>query len=1079
MTPNNPNGCAVFPAHWELGDYVEAFEQARLRGEVDLADFLPPAEHPLYRGVLLELIRVDLDHGWRTGRPRPLPDYQGRFPDLFADPVALKEVAFDEYRLRRRAGENPRPDDYKRRYGVSTAGWPPPFLEGDKRPRLIPCSEPGQPTRAREELTRVARAYREFRNAPPTQAAVNAPWNWEGEAPVESGAASEPTDLFRDLHRADPEAADRLSRALTSFPAVGSEFQGFRLLEELGQGAFGKVFLAQQGELANRWVALKIATDLFGESQLLAQLQHTHIVPIHSVHHAPPFQAVCMPYYGCTTLADVLREFAAAQRLPLSGAGLVEILHRRRAGLTQRSGQDLPLPTGTGLALLEQMTYVQAILWLGCRLADGLAHAHDRGILHRDLKPANVLLSEDGQPMLLDFNLSADTKLRGSAAAAAVGGTLPYMAPEQLEAIREGRQPADPRSDLYSFGVILYELLTGLPPFPRDMPLPLMDTVERMIADRRHRPRVRPHNQAVSPALEAILLHCLEPDSTRRYQSARELADDLQRQLENQPLRHAREPSLRERTQKWVRRHPRLASWSTLATVGGTLLLTLALLLGYQAYQSAQREQAQQTFHWFQEEMRSARFLLNTHGTDREKRRQGLASCERVLERYQVLRLPSWQQSPLLDALRAGEQQQLREDVGEILWLLARTTLADAAGPEPIERALHLNALAETCYAAGEPPPTLWSQRAECLRRLGRENEARFWAQRAEQVLLRTARDHYLRGTELVVQGRLAEALPLLAAATDQDPRHFWAWFIRGVCHDQLAQATEAVSCYTFCIALWPEYPWSYFNRGLVYLRQRDHDRAGADFDRAGQLEPQHPDIHLHRALAHQGQGNYQEAIADLTAALDHGASACRVHFLRARIRELAGDPEGARRDRQEGLRRQPGDEHDWLARGLARLTEDPAGAAADFRQALALNPRSLPALQNLAHVLADTPGGLDEAIQLLHRTVRLYPGYVPARSGRGVLLARKGEREPALRDAQEALRRDSSPRILYQVAGIYAQTSRLEAEDREEAFRLLSAALRTGFGFELLDRDRDLDPLRDRPQFRRLIETAQTSLAR
>src|SRR5204863_676547 len=123
-----------------------------------------------------------------------------------------------------------------------------------------------------------------------------------------------------------------------------------------------------------------------------------------------------------------------------------------------------PLTTDKHVLLdkLEGLSYVEAVLWLGARLADGLTHAHERGVVHRDLKPANVLLTDDGQPMLLDFNLSDDQRLRGSAPAAQVGGTLPYMPPEQLEAFQHGKAaPADPRGDLFSLGVILYELLTG------------------------------------------------------------------------------------------------------------------------------------------------------------------------------------------------------------------------------------------------------------------------------------------------------------------------------------------------------------------------------------------------------------------------------------------------------------------------------------------------------------------------------------------------------------------------------------------------------------------------------------------
>src|SRR6266852_3598319 len=109
----------------ELGDYVETFEEAYARdGVADLADFLPEREHPLFGPVLVELIRVDLDLGWLHGRPRPLQDYLRRFPELFAAANHLSDIAFEEHRLRRRAGENSLPAEYRARYGVNVSSWP-------------------------------------------------------------------------------------------------------------------------------------------------------------------------------------------------------------------------------------------------------------------------------------------------------------------------------------------------------------------------------------------------------------------------------------------------------------------------------------------------------------------------------------------------------------------------------------------------------------------------------------------------------------------------------------------------------------------------------------------------------------------------------------------------------------------------------------------------------------------------------------------------------------------------------------------------------------------------------------------
>src|SRR5262249_15191706 len=177
------------------------------------------------------------------------------------------------------------------------------------------------------------------------------------------------------------------------------------------------------------------------------------------------------------------------------------------------------------------------------------------------------------QPMLLDFNLSEDAKLSG--APARVGGTLSYMAPEQLEAFQGKASRVDGRGDIYSLALVLYELLTGRHPFA-PLPGPISGVVPKRV-EQRHGPPpgLRCWNQAVSPAVEAIIRRCLEPDPQQRYPSARALQEDLDRQLADLPLRHTREPSAGERFGKWRRRHPQLTTAGLVTTAAAAFLLAL------------------------------------------------------------------------------------------------------------------------------------------------------------------------------------------------------------------------------------------------------------------------------------------------------------------------------------------------------------------------------------------------------------------------------------------------------------------------------------------------------------------------
>src|SRR5262245_6173306 len=306
---------------------------------------------------------------------------------------------------------------------------------------------------------------------------------------------------------------------------------------------------------------------------------HTNIFPIYAVYQAGPLQAICMPYFGSVTLARVISDLARDPRqLPQTGRGLLSTLFETRVnGSVPAKVNDDPAPPANdeppSLTALGRMSQVEAALWITARLADGLAHAHERGILHCDLKPANVLLSDDGQPMLLDFNVAAERKAVKAKKAVRLGGTLPYMAPEYLSLLHNDNGELTPRSDLFSLGVVLYELLTGTDPYP-GLAADAAPVGAYLAAHSKLPERPSQRNPAVTPAVDAIVLKLLDPDPARRYAEAAHLREDLERQLDNRPLAYTTGKSPRERLRKWRRRNPR---FTTAIAVGLAALMFLIL----------------------------------------------------------------------------------------------------------------------------------------------------------------------------------------------------------------------------------------------------------------------------------------------------------------------------------------------------------------------------------------------------------------------------------------------------------------------------------------------------------------------
>ncbi|OXR42187.1 Serine/threonine-protein kinase PknB [Nocardia cerradoensis] len=311
----------------------------------------------------------------------------------------------------------------------------------------------------------------------------------------------------------------------------GDRIDDFDLLLELGHGAFAKVFLARQRSM-QRLVAVKISTDHGTEPQTLAQLDHEFIVRVYDQRVLPEvgLKLLYMQYVPGGTLASVLPRVRATAPERRSGRLLLDAVDE---ALEDKG--EIPTSSSRAREEIAALSWPETVAWLGRRLAEALAYAERRGVLHRDIKPANVLLAADGAPKLADFNISFSDHVAGSSPVAYFGGSLAYMSPEHLEASHPELpgtvDDLDTRSDIYALGVMLWELLTGRRPFAPTEAKDSQGSVEELLEMRR-RPIAPPFLDdlpADCPAtLRRVLLTCLAPERTDRWNNGAELAQQFE-----------------------------------------------------------------------------------------------------------------------------------------------------------------------------------------------------------------------------------------------------------------------------------------------------------------------------------------------------------------------------------------------------------------------------------------------------------------------------------------------------------------------------------------------------------------------
>ncbi len=376
----------------------------------------------------------------------------------------------------------------------------------------------------------------------------------------------------------------------------------FEIVRELGRGGMGIVYETRQISL-NRKVALKVLGTSLGmtakavirfrrEAEAAARLHHTNIVPIYATgeHEGTHFYA--MELVEGPSLNFVIRQLRTGgldgRQSPDDNKAVAG--HDAEASTTQQPRHDTPAAVGESTAsvipawvaqtlcpesssktsssgvaessstLAAGNDYIDTVAKMISDVADALDYAHNHGVIHRDMKPSKLLLSPDGRLSINDFGLARMLEQPGMTMTGEFVGSPLYMSPEQIAA---GRVALDHRTDIYSLGATLYELITLQPPFPGER----RDQIIGQIMHKEPKPPRR-INKKIPVDLETICLKAMEKDPDRRYQTGAQMAEDLRRFV-NRFAISAKRAGLVGTATKWVRRHPAAAVLLTLVILSG------------------------------------------------------------------------------------------------------------------------------------------------------------------------------------------------------------------------------------------------------------------------------------------------------------------------------------------------------------------------------------------------------------------------------------------------------------------------------------------------------------------------------
>jgi len=781
-------------------------------------------------------------------------------------------------------------------------------------------------------------------------------------------------------------------------------------VQKLGAGGMGEVWKAWDPDL-RRWVALKLLRtesdeDLARfkrEAQTAAKLGHPNIAAIYEVGDSAGRPFIAMQFVDGRTI----------QKLPNAD---------RRA----------PVRLMRDAALAIQ-------------------HAHDQGVVHRDLKPHNIMV-EGERVYVLDFGLAKQRAVGASLSVSGqVVGTPSYMPPEQA---RGQGAAIGPRSDVYSLGATLYELLAGRPPFTGTDPYEVM---RKVIEE--DPPSLRRLNPAVGRDLETIAMKCLDKEPRRRYASARELADDLTRWLDGEAISAMR-------TSVFYRVRKRLAKRKALVAVAAVAIAALAGGAALLVPKLGRAERALELWTRISGLLGEAELCARQGNVEEARRRLDRAMKECAA-------------SP--DAHARFFAGRILFERGDLAKAEAELTRAIELDPQLGEARL-TRGLVRVERLADEALRLRITRLGVDARRATHPELAPLREAAAGDLRARIGRSSYFREVDalfgramlLVAEGRDADAVPVLGDVLKREPLYVEAQVELARIADRDGRHAEAVEAASAAVAqhrglasayvaraharhrlgdpagvrddaaaalaidpldsvrtlyayalealgdvagalraldegmrLRPDDPFVTMSRGYMRMLAGDGRGAIEDLDRAIQLAPRNKVAFLNRGVAREKLGDGVLARADFDAAIGIDPEYDSAYHNRGNLRRRQGDVAGALADYERGLQADPRSHEILISRALLRAEQgETAQALRDLDQAVRIAPRYAPGLVNrgaLRHAAGDEPGAVADFTQAIEADPRCALAY----ANRSEIHAANGQADEALRDAEKAVELD------------------------------------------------------------------------